>query len=47
MEEEEEEMEEEEEENKNKNIKLLEKLQEAVGNCERQFIIYSLHGKLG
>ena len=32
----------EEEENKHKNIKLLEKLQEAVENCERHFIICSL-----
>jgi hypothetical protein len=35
------------EEEENKNIKLLEKLQEAVGNCARHFIICSLHGMLG
>jgi hypothetical protein len=32
-----------EENNKNKNVKPLEKLQEALGNCERHFIICSLH----
>ena len=35
------------EEEENKNIKLLEKLQEAVGNCVRHFIICNLHGILG
>jgi hypothetical protein len=35
------------EEEENKNIKLLEKLQEAVGNCVRHFINCSLHEILG
>jgi len=42
----EEEKEMEEEENKDKNAKLMEKLQESVGNLVRRFIICSLHGIL-